>query len=576
MTDDNVILKERLKAIRDIKGNISINKLKMGDLIDVLISETSFLNEFDPSPSERIYCVENDISEILRCPITNDRLKYSPVKKRYLPTRKFAHKHRKRPPREVFKKSFKNSSELIFKTYNNNEYNILPRDECLKIFELLTPQKMSRISSRIGKNNMDFTCSMIFHTKFLGEDDLKMSERYYCIKNNIVELVVDERNRPLKYINRYVGYSVYPNKSVIYEDYKENATEEIEKKFKIIDLIKTEGKGQINRIELQCNDCDYQFSRLFKNALWKKLFCPQCLGFNQRSKAEDEIVEFLKEQGVSEIVLNDRNILDGYEIDIFLPEYNIGIEYCGIIWHSFGTTFPNNIENEKYGKHKHLNKLNICKDKKISLITIFENEWLLKKDIVKSIILNKIGKSYNRVFARKCEFKEVDKKVSREFLDDNHIQGSSSFSDSYGLFYNNELVSLMCFGKRKITRGVVKYELIRFCNKLGYSVVGGASKLLKNSKVDECISYCDLRYSGGNLYGKLGMKLSHQSKPNYFYTKNNMDLLHRSNFQKHKIIDKPTKLTETEIMYERGYRKIYDCGNLVFEYKKENSYLHTK
>jgi hypothetical protein len=124
----------------------------------------------------------------------------------------------------------------------------------------------------------------------------------------------------------------------------------------------------------------------------------------------------------------------------------------------------------------------------------------------------------------------------------------------------------MCFGKRKITRGEVKYELLRFCNKIGYSVIGGASKLLKNSNVRECISYCDLRYSNGNLYNKLGMKLINQSKPNYYYTKNNIDLLHRANFQKHKIINEPTSLTETDIMYDNGYRKIYDCGNLVYHY----------
>jgi hypothetical protein len=567
MTYDQ-ILKESLKSLRDVKGNLSSVRIK-GKILDDIINATNFLDGYNPSHSERIYCIENDIYDIVKCPMTGEKLKYHPNKKSYSQSRKYAHTHKKRPPNSIFTVSFNKAKNKVFDTYNSNDFQILSKDVCIKIFEKLTPNKKSRINSRIAKNNIDFSCSMIYHTQFLGTDELKFSERYYCIKNNLFEIPSDEKNRQLSYINRFEGYSVYPDKIVIYEDYKENANKEIEQKFKILDTIKTEGKGQIKRIELECKECGYQFSRLFKTGLWRKLFCPDCLGFNQRSKAEDEIITFLKENGINNIIANDREFLNGLEIDVMVPDCKLAIEYCGIIWHSFGTKFPSNDDLEKDGKNKHLNKFEKCKEKGVTLLTIFENEWILKKDIVKSMILNKIGKSGNKIFARNCEFRIVDSKTARQFLDDNHIQGKCNSSESYGLYHNDVLVSLMCFGKRKITRGEVKYELLRFCNKIGYSVVGGASKLLKNSKVEKCISYCDLRYSNGNLYDKLGMKLLNQSKPNYYYTKNNIDLFHRANFQKHKIIDSPTKLTETEIMYDRGYRKIYDCGNLVFEYRRE-------
>ena len=103
---------------------------------------------------------------------------------------------------------------------------------------------------------------------------------------------------------------------------------------------------------------------------------------------------------------------------------------------------------------------------------------------------------------------------------------------------------------------------------MGISVVGGASKILQNSSKTQFISYCDLRYSGGNLYHKLGMRLVKQTKPNYYYTQDKINLLHRTNFQKHKITTSDDIRTEWQIMYDKGYRRIYDCGNLVFEYSR--------
>jgi len=437
-------------------------------------------------------------------------------------------------------------------------------------FEELHPLPMSRFSLR-GISEMDFLCSMIFYTSFIGIDKCDLSERYYCIKNNIKSPVIDDSGRRLKFINRYKGYSVYPDKSIIYDEYTREAKKQISENFNILRVEKTEGKVQINRIFLSCKKCNHEFNRLFKNGLWKKIECPDCNGYYSRSKAENDIIDFLRSIGVGNIILNDRKILGGLELDIYIPDLKIGIEYCGILWHSFGTTFPNNVDKEKDAKYKHQNKMNRCNDLGVRLITIFENDWNLRRDIIKSMLSNKIGKISNRIYARKCQFKEVSKNDSNKFLENNHIQGKCHHSSSFGLYYHDELVSLACFGKRKITRGDMQLELIRFCNKLNYSVVGGASKIIKNSKIGSFISYCDLKYGDGNLYKKLGMRLLRQTKPNYYYTLDKVNLLHRSNFQKHRLVSESTTKTESEIMYERGYRRIYDCGNLVYQYVTSNN-----
>ena len=120
----------------------------------------------------------------------------------------------------------------------------------------------------------------------------------------------------------------------------------------------------------------------------------------------------------------------------------------------------------------------MCNSNGIQLFHICEDDWIYKQNIIKSMILNKLGKSSNKIYARKTEVKEViDNKLVREFLDNNHIQGFVGSKIKLGLFYKDELVSLMTFSKRTFMKNE-DYELVRFCNKLNTNVIGGASKLL--------------------------------------------------------------------------------------------------
>ena len=140
----------------------------------------------------------------------------------------------------------------------------------------------------------------------------------------------------------------------------------------------------------------------------------------QKSMTEDDICASLP----CEVITNNRNIISPYEIDIYLPEYKLAIEYCGLYWHS-----------ELYkDKNYHLNKLQLCEEKGIRLITIFEDEWLENEELVKEKLLNIIGKSEKkRLYARKCEIVTVNKKDKKIFLNENHIQGDGKSSVNIGL-----------------------------------------------------------------------------------------------------------------------------------------------
>jgi hypothetical protein len=192
------------------------------------------------------------------------------------------------------------------------------------------------------------------------------------------------------------------------------------------------------------------------------------------------------------------------------------------------------------------------------------------------MIINRIKYS-NKIWARKCEIKEIyDNKLVRSFLNENHIQGFIGSKFKVGLFFENELVSLMTFGEMRKSLGQKSkkntYELLRFCNKLNYSVVGGASKLFsyftKNNEVSEIISYSLNSYSDGNLYKNLNFELIGNTSLNYYWCKNGIRY-HRFNFRKDKLVKMgydPSK-TEVNIMNDLGYYRIFDCGSKKWIYK---------
>ncbi len=282
------------------------------------------------------------------------------------------------------------------------------------------------------------------------------------------------------------------------------------------------------------------------------------------SNLEKEVVDFIKTIYNEEVVENTRKIIYPKELDIYIPKKKLAIEFNGLFWHS-----SYDIESEQNLKNIHKIKTNNCEAKDIQLLHIFENEWIYKKDIWKSVIRNKLNLS-EKIYARKCKIKEIDSNLSRIFLENNHLQGNSYSKYNYGLFYNDELVSIITFNKSRYNKNY-DFELIRFCNKLNITVVGGFSKLLKNFRClhqGTIISYANRRWSNGNLYYKNGFELINITSFNYFYFQKDNILYNRQKFQKYKLVNLldnyDKNLTESENMYNNNYRKIFDSGNKVF------------
>jgi len=278
-----------------------------------------------------------------------------------------------------------------------------------------------------------------------------------------------------------------------------------------------------------------------------------------KSKGEIELKNYIKSFDINVNSIKRNFEEERFEIDCFLPEFNLGIEYCGEFWHSDIN------KNKKY----HQNKTAWCQKQNIQLLTIFESEWKYKNNIIKSMIENKIGKS-KKIYGRQCIVKEIDSNTSKMFHDENHLHGGLYSSFNYGLFYNNILFSVLSISKNRFNK-LTEHEITRFSTKLNCVVIGGFSKLLKFSNHTNLLTFADLRFGNGNVYKKTGFEFVNVTNPNYWYylkDKPHLGLLSRQRFQKHKLANilenYDSKLTEYENMINHNYLRIWDCGNNKF------------
>ena len=276
------------------------------------------------------------------------------------------------------------------------------------------------------------------------------------------------------------------------------------------------------------------------------------------SSIEREICKFLDSLGI-EYIQGDRTIIGPRELDIVIPSHNLAIEVNGLYWHT---------ETQGKSRNYHLDKTKDCEEQGYTLLQIWDNEWIDKREIWESVIKSKLGFS-TTIGARKTNFVKISSSIARKFCDINHLQSGINSKYNFGLEYNGELVSVMTFGKNRFKHD--ELELYRFCTKLGVRVVGGFSKMLKNSGLCNVTSYANRRWSTGGVYKSSGFELIGETKPNFYYTKNGRLVGSRYKFQKHKLeklLDNYVpEMGAHENMLNNGYERIYDCGNLKYIYR---------
>lgn len=295
--------------------------------------------------------------------------------------------------------------------------------------------------------------------------------------------------------------------------------------------------------------------------------CLKCKPWGDRHESS---IEIIMKQILDELQIkyeqHNRTLISPQELDFYLPDYNIAIECNGIWWHS-----NNYLNDKKY----HFNKYKKAEEAGIKMISFWEHEINFCIHKIKAYLQTIFGKN-NKIYARQCIVQEITADDARNFLNDYHLQGAINATYRYGLFYNNELVEVMTLSSLRMNKATDEhYELYRLCTKAGYTVIGGASKLLEyfkkkypNWKVIE--SYCHSDISSGDIYKKLGFKYVSNSGPGQFFINHKTyQTYSRYAFVRRKLKDIKPDEKVIDYLYNRGILTCYNSGVTKWRLKNE-------
>ncbi len=412
-------------------------------------------------------------------------------------------------------------------------------DTCIEHFGVMWPQQSKEVIEKAYKTDI---------------------ERYGVHRPALNKDVVDKQKNTC--IEKYGGTSYgssnefkdYIKKHFKERFYKQNMEKLLKNNIEI--LTSKQDYPNCSEIEYKCNVCGNVFKSKETNE--QRVHCPVCIN-SAYSKAEKEVLSWIKSIYSGEIIENDRTILNPKELDIYIPEKKLAIEYNGSYWHS----------TEQVSKNYHQEKSLQCKEKGVRLIHIFEWEWVEKKDVIQSIIKSALGIYDKKLYARVCNVYPIMQETYRDFLEENHLQGAINSSIRFGLFTESELVAVIGFGFNRFSKEK-ELELHRYCNKKNYQILGGFSKMLKHSGITSFNTYVDIAHFSGMAYEKTGFKIIGKTEPNYKWVKGD-EHLNRLQCQKHKlhklleVFDE--KKTEIENMTANGYVQVFDSGNFKLHYE---------
>lgn len=450
----------------------------------------------------------------------------------------------------------------LLKAFNIKKDKTLVSQNSKNAWENKTKEELDKINDkRINTTNKKYGCDNVFQAKIVKDKIKEKLDNKTDQEKNSIKLKRIETN-----IEKYGCEYVLQNKEIL-EKQKQTYRNTCLQNYGTVSTMQNHlDKETVNIINNKNNFISFLESIPFDKRT--STYCISLLNYSRsrfdkkikrygcenlinqyKSSYEHELQELYKQKGID--LYKNKTILNGLEIDLYNDKYKVGIEFNGDYYHS-----------EIYkDKLYHQQKSLLAEQKGIKLYHIFEHDWINHKEKIIMMLDNLFGLS-KPIYARNCSIKEITSEEKSLFLNNNHFQNNDTSSVNLGLYYNNQLVSVMTFCKPRFNKNY-EWELSRFCNLAGYRVIGGASKLLKyfikKYNPNNIISYSNIARTTGNLYKQLQFKLIAISEPNYIWFKNLNNIKSRYQCQ---------MKNEAKIMTRQGYYKIYDCGNKVWVWTK--------
>lgn len=417
------------------------------------------------------------------------------------------------------------------------------------------PAKSDSVKSKIAN-----TCLKRYGKKsFLETDQCRAALKEYSIKNYGVENISQSseiKNKIQKTCEERYGVSHPRKHSPNFEQFQST----IVNKYGVQNLCYLP-----DHLEKRQETCLFKYGVIHpvKNEQVQQKIRDKCVELYGRypvnvfGYTENSIREWLSSNGLT--CRKDYELLQGKEIDIYIPERKLGIEFCGLFWH-------NELSPTTRDRTYHVDKHKRLKQQGITLLTIFEDEWIYKQEVCKSVILSKLGIFSNRLYGRKTDVRSVSTEEATIFLNDNHLQGSCRFLKASGLYHEGKLVAVATYSQHH--RQYDQYVLSRFCFSRNTQIVGGTSKLknhlLENlPKGTKIITWSDNRWGSGNVYQNMGFTLEKELPPDYSYYKCGSKAIRVSKqSMKKSNTGCPRTVTERDWCLQEGYVRIWDCGKI--------------
>lgn len=281
-----------------------------------------------------------------------------------------------------------------------------------------------------------------------------------------------------------------------------------------------------------------------------------------KAEFKTEVIDFIRSIDEQCKIELNYSLIDGLNADLYLTEVNTAIIFL-------------NMEAAVSIAEKRIQLINEQKKSVIKIVHLWEDQWIYHNDKIKSKIKSLLGVT-ERIHGRQTKLINLNNTQLMNFLKSHHLNVPIKGKYKYGLTFDEELVAVMSFSKaRDMTRcGQIykSFELLRFCNKLNYTVVGGFTKLLnhfiKELNPEDIMTYIDADWSNGQSLKSIGFKLEGFMKPMVFWLniktgeREYPNLVLQNLGQPKELFLQQDKLDD--FLLKHGYSKVYNSGSYKY------------